>query len=138
RRVVGHHLPDAALPLAGLVDLPPGRHLAHVVLLELEAAGLVVGGGRQGRAEQGDAHHVEPAHHRLSLNKGEQGNFRLTPPVRDVSHARPSGRVTVHVVPSPGALAISICPPWAATRLWAMLSPSPVPPWARLRALSTR
>ena len=48
------------------------------------------------------------------------------------------GRVTVQTVPRPSELVISIVPPWALTMLWAMLSPSPVPPSVRVRALSTR
>jgi len=46
--------------------------------------------------------------------------------------------LTVQVVPWPGVLANSMLPSWEATILSTMLSPSPVPPSARLRALSTR
>jgi hypothetical protein len=48
------------------------------------------------------------------------------------------GRTRRNSLPRPGVLSSSMCPPrlWAAR--WAIASPSPEPPVARLRALSTR
>jgi hypothetical protein len=61
---------------------------------------------------------------------------------RSALHAWPAVRprvmVTVAVVPTPSTLVNAMAPPWAVTILRAMLSPNPVPPNSRLRALSTR
>ena len=44
----------------------------------------------------------------------------------------------VNVVPLPSSLEALIVPPWSSTICLTMDSPSPVPPVARERALSTR
>ena len=48
------------------------------------------------------------------------------------------GRVTVKQLPCPGSLATLMFPPCILTSWRTILSPSPVPPVSRLRALSTR
>ena len=50
----------------------------------------------------------------------------------------PLGSVTMKQLPLPGSLSTRICPPCIVTSWRTMLSPSPVPPVSRLRALSTR
>ena len=49
-----------------------------------------------------------------------------------------TGSVMVNVVPRPGVLATSICPPWAVTNWRVIARPNPAPPPRRLRLLSPR
>ena len=49
-----------------------------------------------------------------------------------------TGTVKAKRLPFPGSLWTSILPPWASTRRLAMVSPSPLPPVALVRDLSTR
>src|SRR5439155_20276409 len=49
-----------------------------------------------------------------------------------------NGMATVNVVPSPTAVLTDAWPPWASAIDATMASPSPAPPIARERALSTR
>jgi len=48
------------------------------------------------------------------------------------------GNSTRNVEPCPGRLSTRIEPPCCVTIHCAMANPKPAPPWARLRALSTR
>ena len=49
-----------------------------------------------------------------------------------------SGSSTTKVAPRPGALRTPTRPPCASTTARTIDSPSPLPPWARVRAVSAR
>lgn len=53
-------------------------------------------------------------------------------------HPRPAGSQTVNVAPSPSRLSIANCPRWRLMMCFTIASPSPVPPTARDRPVSTR
>jgi hypothetical protein len=55
-----------------------------------------------------------------------------------VQLAPASGRCAVNVAPCPSTLSIVSRPPWRLRMCLTSASPSPVPPWARLSATSTR
>ena len=48
------------------------------------------------------------------------------------------GNTTWKLAPKPGVLLAEMAPPWASTIALEMLRPRPVPPWERVRPVSTR
>ena len=82
--------------------------------------------------------------HRRSLTAGGAGLKRragVQPPAAgggEGSSGPAQGSRTRKVVPRPDSVSKSMVPPWDSTALLQIASPSPVPPEARERALSTR
>src|SRR5262245_57595694 len=89
----------------------------------LELVAVVVGEGAE------DVGLVVDDHHRvLPVVDLHASPYRVPPTaLSSCAPAAAPGSTTRNVVPPPGTLSTSSCPPWAETTLWLMARPSPVP-----------
>src|SRR5262249_54377806 len=110
--------PRRIVRLEELEPTPPALGGQH-----LELVAVVVGEGAE------DVGLVVDDHHRvLPVVDLHASPYRVPPTaLSSCAPAAAPGSTTRNVVPPPGTLSTSSCPPWAETTLWLMARPSPVP-----------
>ena len=121
---------------ARMQQIPPERAIANIKAVAMRAAS--VGGrrrdGRRRFARRADGDD-RPVVHGALLPGGLTRRPRRR---RRGQAAGAAGRMTLIVVPRPGALVASTRPPCASTRCRTIARPSPVPPCSRERPGSAR